>query len=58
VSVGWKRYFISADKAADLDMKLQYIDNFRKNNRTGTVSVYANVPPTFAHHIVLNNRIA
>lgn len=58
MSVSWKKFFISADKAADLEMKLQHIENFRKKNRTSTVSVYANVPPTFAHHIVLFNQVA
>ena len=58
MSVGWKKLFLSSEKAADLDEKLSYIDTFRKKNRTSTVSVYVNVPPTFAHHIVLQHRIA
>lgn len=57
MSVGWKRFFINTDQAANLKMKLDYVDAFRKRNRTSTVSVYANVPPTFAHHIVLHNSV-
>jgi phospholipid N-methyltransferase len=58
MSAPLKKLFINGQKADILREKLQYMHDFRDQHRSNTVKVFVNVPPTYAHHIVLPGKLA
>ncbi|MEX0848719.1 MAG: methyltransferase [Candidatus Dependentiae bacterium] len=58
MSAPLKKLFINSQKAAVLQEKLQYMHDFRGQFRSNSVKVFVNVPPTYAHHIVLPGKLA
>lgn len=58
MSASLKKIFLNKQKSAHLQEKLNYMEHFRNQYRSNTVKVFANVPPTYAHHIVLPGKLA